>query len=774
MRKGEKNHTLALAGNPNCGKTTLFNALTGSNQKIGNWPGVTVERKEGRMKLQGEELTIVDLPGIYGLSASSEDEMVSRDFLMDEKPEGVINIVDGTNLERNLYLTLQVLEMNIPTLLVLTKMDQLEKDGHSIDLPALSQKLGIPVIGVNALKKETVGEIQKALVAMMSSPPENEDRVPYPEGLEKELLFLSGKLSSLAADLKLEARWLAIRVLDLDDKVQKLVLEKTDLREEDIQASLARAEEGCQEETDIVLANEKYNYIEKVLQDTVKKAPRRKRFSHTLDKIVMNRVAGIPIFLGIMFLVFWFTLNLGGAFIDFFDGFFAAIFVDGLGQLLTAVNAPEMVNLVLAQGIGGGLVTVATFVPIIFAMFFALSVLEDSGYMARAAFVMDRVMRKVGLPGKAFVPMLVGFGCTIPAVLATRTLDTKRDKFTTIFMAPLMSCGARLPVYALLSVALFPAYAGAAVFSLYVVGIVISILTGVLVKKTIFKGEVSSFVMELPPYHPPRLGMILKNTWSRLKAFILRAGSAITVVVLVLTVLNNIGISEEGVSFGQEDTEISVLAHVGRGITPVFSPMGIEKENWPATVGLFTGLFAKEAVVGTLNALYFTEEGEEGEAEEDEEWNFLGALGGSFVTLGENLGALGESFLDPLGLGLVSIDEEDAAEELEVNEGLIGAMQGLWSPSAGYAYLLFILIYFPCVAAFGATIQEMGAKLGILLSAYLTVVAWGVATLFFQITAGGSVLWMALGAGVLGLTVLSFYLFGKYFSPMAKEKGRNA
>jgi ferrous iron transport protein B len=770
-----KTLTIALAGNPNCGKTTIFNNLTGSNQKIGNWPGVTVEKKEGQTSLGSQDLKIVDLPGIYGLSATSEDEMVSRNFLMDETPDAVINLVDATNLERNLYLSLQILEMNIPTVMILTKMDLFEKGGGKIDLERLSSTLGIPVMAVNALKKEAIAGIKEGLATLLKAPPANEDHVPYPEELESALQRLSAQVKPLAQELGLEARWVAIRLFDLDERVTRIVTEKGAITEEEIQSAIEAVEEALDEEVDIVLADEKYTYIEALVKDSVTKGEKKDGFSEKLDKVVMSRIWGIPIFLGVMYMVFWFTLTVGGAFIDFFDIFFGTIFVDGFAALLNSWGTPEFLVVLLANGIGGGIQTVSTFIPIIFTMFFALSLLEDSGYMARAAFVMDRIMRKVGLPGKAFVPMLVGFGCTIPAVMATRTLDTKKDKFTTIFMSPLMSCGARLPVYALFSAALFPAFAGPVVFSVYIAGILISILTGILVKKTIFKGEVSNFVMELPPYHPPRFGMVFGSTWDRLGAFVVRAGLAITTIVVVITLMNNIGITDQGLVYGQEDTETSILSDIGKAITPAFTPMGIEEENWPATVGLFTGLFAKEAIVGTLNSLYTAEiaadlgtaplAGNEPEAGFD----FWGGIGESLATIPENLAGTVSGLLDPFGLSIITGDVDTTAEEVEADSATFTLMGERFDPLGGYAYLLFVLIYFPCVAAFGATVQEMGTKLGIILAVYLTAIGWAIATIFYQLTAAYNPLWIIVGFGVIVLTIGGFVLLGKTLEVQEKR-----
>jgi len=453
-------------------------------------------------------------------------------------------------------------------------------------------------------------------------------------------------------------------------------------------------------------------------------------------------------------------MTLGGAFIDFFDITFGALFVDGLGALLSAVHAPEWLIGFLAGGLGTGIQTISTFIPIIFTMFFMLSILEDSGYMARAAFVMDRFMRMLGLPGKAFVPMLVGFGCTVPAIMATRTLENRRDRFLAIFMTPFMSCGARLPVYALFGAAFFGRSAGLVVFSIYFAGILMAVLTGLLLKKTLFKGEFSPFIMELPAYHLPRMKMVLRTAWLRLKAFVFRAGKVILLAVTVLTILSTFGFDG---SIGNDDSENSILATVGRAITPVFTPMGISRENWPATVGLFTGLFAKEAVVGTLNSLYIVagetvDEGSGGE----EAFRLLPALGEAFTVTGENLGGIFSSLGDPLGMGLLSDGEEEAvAEEIEADAAVFQLMRQFFTPASAYAYLLFVLLYFPCVAALGAAIRETGRFYGTVLVTYLTLLAWSAATIFYQIAEGHNILLGGTGVLILALLALSFVVMGK-------------
>ena len=600
--------TIGIVGNPNCGKTTLFNGLTGSHQHIGNWPGVTVEKKEGWSTVAtgdgvGERIRVVDLPGIYSLASTSEDEKVALDYILSHEADLYINVIDATTLERNLYLTLLMCELKVPMVVVVTMMDIVKQRNIRIDLERLAGRLGVPVIGVDATRG-------------------------------RDLRRLKGMLGDALA----AARVPTVR-LDYDRTLD-----------------------------DIELAGARYALIEGMLKDVVASVPHRAYLSEKVDRVVLNRFLGIPIFLGMMYLVFWFTQAVGGAFIDCLDGIGDTVFVSGLGWLMARIHAPEWLIAVVANGAGTAIQTVLTFLPPVGFMFLALSVLEDSGYMARAAFVMDRFMRWIGLPGKSFVPMLVGFGCSVPAIMATRTLESKRDRFLTVFMAPFMSCGAKLPIWVLFGAAFFPQNPGKLVFLIYVTGIVLGVATGLVLKHTLFQGAPTHFIMELPPYHCPRPKHILLHAWERLKIFIWRAGKFIVPMVLVLGVLNTIG--TDG-SIGHEDSDESLLSVVGKAITPVFEPIGVEPENWPASVAIFTGLFAKESVIGTMKGLYGQQDarakGEEGAATdaEDSEYSFWGGIGAALATIPENLSAVFGRLADPLDLrgAEEEVEDEDCAEE---------------------------------------------------------------------------------------------------------------
>ena len=759
-------HTIAVVGNPNSGKTTLFNGLTGSNQRIGNWPGVTIEKKVGTMSNTEGRYEVVDLPGIYSLSAVSEDERIARDYILSGEADLVVNIVDASNLERNLFLTVNLIEMRVPVLVVLNMMDLVRQKGMEIDVQELSKELGVPVIAISAVDNADIKKTKGAIGPAVQKKRISLTEVQYPNELEDNIDEWIPAAAAVADELGTDARWVCMKLLEQDEWITEKISRLGILTENKIDAALNEIEKVLTEPSDVIMAQYRFGFIHGVIQKTVREAPEKISITERIDRVVMNKVLGIPIFLGVMYLMFWVVISVGGAFIDFFDILFGAVFVDGFGALLSGLGSPKWLTTIFAGGVGAGIQTVATFIPIIFMMFFMLSLLEDSGYMARAAFVMDRFMRLLGLPGKAFVPMIVGFGCTVPAVMSSRTLESKKDRYMTVFMTPLMSCGARLPVYALFAAAFFPRSGGVIVFSLYFAGIILAVLTGLLLKRTVFRGEMSHFVMELPPYHGPRLRHIMRHTWNRLRVFIFRAGKVIVIVVMVLAFLNSLGLNG---SFGNEDSEDSVLSKIGRAITPVFTPMGIEKDNWPATVGIFTGLFAKEAVVGTLSSLYSqmsaaeSEAAEGGPEGETERFAIGPPIVEALASIPAGFEGIFGGFADPVGAGIVSGSEETVAEEVETDIGVFGTLRSRFggSPAGAYSYLLFVLIYFPCIAALGAIVREIGPGFGWLSVVYLTILGWIAATLFYQIAAARQLVWIIVPLLMIGAIILFFTLLGR-------------
>ena len=732
MSLQKKRLRIAVAGNPNCGKTTLFNELTGSRQMVGNWPGVTVDRKTGFYAFEGHDFELVDIPGIYALSAHSSDEKVARDYLLSEDYDLIVNIVDAANIERNLYLTTQLLEMRVPMIVVLNKMDVAKSRQILINTEELSDRLGIPVVPIAASKRSGLTQLKKAVHQCAEHNPISEADIIYPVEIQEAAMTLTAQLGKIAAENNLKADWLAMKLLEDDLEYVALLDNKA---AEDLVKRQQRLVSQLEEDADIAIADARYGFINWLTANAVTHASKLgKTLTDKIDKVVLNRVLGLPIFLLMMYLTFMFTINVGGAFIDFFDIAVGAVFVDGMTALLNGLNAPAWLIGVLATGVGGGIQTVATFIPPIGFMFLALAVLEGSGYMARAAFVMDRFMRMLGLPGKSFVPLLVGFGCNVPAIMATRTLENQRDRTLTIMMNPFMSCGARLPVYALFAAAFFPVGGQNVVFLLYLAGIGFAVLTGLILKYTLLKGNITPFVMELPPYHVPTVKSVLLRTWDRLKSFLLKATRILVPMVALLALLNTM--SMDG-SIGHDDSKDSLLASLSRTVTPIFAPMGIEQDNWPATVGIFTGVFAKEAVVGTLDAIYLQNETQENLAagEEEEAFSLSAALREAVQTIPDNLSGVADTLTDPLGLSIGDTSSIDAAAEgLAVSAGTFGAMGKLFDGKVGaIAYMLFILMYFPCVAAMAAVYRETNLRWTLFIAAWTTGLAYVSATGFYQV-----------------------------------------
>ena len=714
-----KKLTIGLIGNPNSGKTTLFNQLTGARQRVGNWAGVTVERKEGSFSTTDHQVTLVDLPGTYSLttisSQTSLDEQIACHYILSGDADLLINVVDASNLERNLYLTLQLLELGIPCVVALNMLDIAEKQKVRIDVDALSARLGCPVVPLVSTRGRGIDALKMAIDRHQ----ENVDLelVHYAEPLMRE----ANKLAlGMAADMPEKQRhWLALQMLEGDiysrvyagDAAEKLPI------------ALAHLQDSMDDPA-LHIADARYQTIAAVcdsVSNTLTAEP--SRFTAAVDNIVLNRFLGLPVFLFVMYLMFLLAINIGGALQPLFDAGSVAIFIHGIQWIGATLHFPEWLTIFLAQGLGGGINTVLPLVPQIGMMYLFLSFLEDSGYMARAAFVMDRLMQSLGLPGKSFVPLIVGFGCNVPAVMGARTLDAPRERLMTIMMAPFMSCGARLAIFAVFAAAFFGQQGALVVFSLYVLGIVMAILTGLMLKHTIMRGEASPFVMELPVYHVPHLKSLIIQTWQRLKGFVVRAGKVIVVVSIFLSALNSFTLSGKAA----ENINDSALASVSKVITPLFKPIGVHEDNWQATVGLFTGAMAKEVVVGTLNTLY-TAENIQKEEFNPAEFNLPGELGGA-------VGETWQSLKDTFSLSVLANPIEASKGDGEMATGAMGVMSSKFgSAAAAYSYLIFVLLYIPCISVMGAIARESSRGwMGFSIMWGLNI-AYSLATLFYQVS----------------------------------------
>lgn len=710
-------YNVLTVGNPNSGKTTLFNGLTGAKQQVGNWAGVTVEKKTGRYQHGGDECRLTDLPGIYALDSGNDsnsiDESIASRAVLTHPADLIINVVDVTCLERSLYMTLQLRELARPMVVVLNKMDALKRERQTIDVKKLEKALGCPVLTLSAHDKSQVRRFKDKLHELLVKGVALK-QLDLDYGTEFEASI--ARLMPLFSNQEVAARALAIRALENDLLVINGLAESH--REQ-----IAHEQRLCATDIDLLVADCKYTYLHQLCQKVRRSEGKLSHsFTEKADRLVLNKWIGVPFFFVVMYLMFMFSINIGSAFIDFFDIGVGALLVDG-GHYVLDGHLPVWLVTVLADGLGGGIQTVATFIPVIACLYLFLAVLESSGYMSRAAFVLDKVMQKIGLPGKAFVPLVLGFGCNVPAIMATRTLDQERERKLAASMAPFMSCGARLPVYALFAAAFFPESGQNVVFALYLLGIIAAVFTGWVLKKTLYPGSSDNLVMEMPDYEVPTLQNVLIKTWQKLKRFVLGAGKTIVIVMAVLSFLNSVG--TDG-SFGNEDSDNSVLSKAAQVVTPVFEPIGIKQDNWQATVGIITGIFAKEAVVGTLNNLYTSAEGD------DAEYDLMGSLKDAVMSIPENL--MGLNFSDPLGIEVGDLsDSASVAQDQDVDASIFGNLNSHFVTSyAAFSYLIFILLYTPCVAAMGAYVREFGTRYARFIAVWTMGLAYASAALFNQ------------------------------------------
>jgi len=713
---------ILLVGNPNAGKSTLFNQLTGLKQQVGNFPGITVEKSFGEFKTPKISAKLVDLPGVYALmpqQQSSQDERVTLSYLLESQNSIVLNVLDATCLERHLYLTLQLRELGIPMLVMLNKWDLAKQQNISLDVEQLSQLLQCPVLTINANDKLAPQQLEQAIITCSEVKSAKFD-IDY----EAEIESLINQLKHHSTT---PSKFHAILML-IDQQYQQQI-------NADVELSVASTRyQRCH---DIFMAC----MVDQTAQENV--------WSEKLDSWLLKPWLAIPTFLLAMYLMFMFAINIGGAFIDFFDIAVGAIFVDGLAHVLNNWHWPQLIVVLLTDGVGTGVQTVSTFIPLIFCLYLFLTTLEQSGYLARAAVVTDRLMQKMGLPGSAFVPLMMGFGCTVPAVMATRTLKQKRERILSSAMSHFMVCGARLPVFALFGAAFFLHNALTIVFLLYILGIVAALITGVILRNTVLKGDASPFIIELPQYQIPRFGDLFNRSVQRLKGFVFGAGKTIVLVVTVLGLINSLG--RDG-SFGNQGTENSLLSTVGQVVTPVFKPMGIEQNNWQATVGIFTGLFAKEVLVATLNSLY-----------QDNatvvKFNLKARMQEALQSIPDHFSQLSKRLYDPLGLSSANVKSiQEAATSQNVSMTTMERMASHFHGKIGaFSFLLFVLLYAPCASALGAIAREFTGRWALFIALWSTSLAYLSASLFYQFATmktlissqGGMILMLLFFAGLL-------------------------
>lgn len=649
--------TIALAGNPNCGKTTLFNFLTGSKQHVGNWPGVTVDKKDGVYR-KDKTVTILDLPGTYSLSPYTSEEIIARDYIVKEKPDAVINIVDATSIERNLYLTMQIMETQIPMVIALNMMDEVEAKGDSIDCKKLTEILGVPVVPIIARSGKGITE----LMAAATDVAKKKQKTAFPDIFDNKLLSSLHSIANRLGDsLEEERQWKALKLIEGDEIVFQSLEEK---QKNKIQPIIDQANRDADGDAEASIADARYRKIAEVVKKTVKKHKdgHIETRSDKLDKILTNRILALPIFAGIMYLLFACTFSTNFLFIKDLPSpgqYLAGLaetgwgfLTDSLVQLLTTAGASDWAYSLVIDGVMEGLGAVISFLPLILVLFLLLSFLEDSGYMARVAFVMDRLFRHLGLSGKSFIPLLMGFGCSVPALMASRTLESEKDRKITMMITPFMSCGAKLPIYAMFAATLFPSGAQTwVIFSIYMLGLVVAVISALILNKTMFRGETSNFIMELPRYRIPTGKSVIIHAWEKIKGFAIKAGTIIFGSTVLIWFLANFNFS------GMCDMEESFLASIGNAISFIFVPLGFG--NWRASVGVVTGWIAKENIVSTFGVLF--------------------------------------------GAG------DDIIEAASAGTSALPGVADLFTRVSAFSYMAFNLLCMPCFAAVGAIKREMGS-----------------------------------------------------------------